>query len=98
MEVYRAQIRNTKYGDLSAYVRAVDKGYVAFLDGTEYPDVPVKQASSGDLAMTVEEAVEHLRQAMALNNITVGDVTVTDVVDVDVTGNALVVIVNDVIL
>lgn len=62
---HRTQIRNTKYGDLNVWVRDVDRGYVAFLDPTEYPEIPVAQAPAGEaLPETIEEAVEQLRRAI----------------------------------
>ncbi len=66
MESYRVTIDDTKYGSISAWVRSVDKGYVAFIDRTEYPRLPVTHASPGDpLASTVEEALEQLRRALS---------------------------------
>jgi hypothetical protein len=58
-------LKNTKYGSINAWVRSVDAGYIAFVDRVEYPGLPVTQASpGGSLAMTIEEAVEQLRQAL----------------------------------
>ncbi len=63
---YRVTIQNTKYGPINAYVKQVDTGYVAFVSGTEYPDLPVRQTPPGSspLANSVEEAVEQLRRAL----------------------------------
>ncbi len=65
MESYRVRI-DTKFGLISAWVQSVDKGYIAFIDRTEYPRLPVNHASPGDpLASSVEEAVEQLRRALS---------------------------------
>jgi hypothetical protein len=65
VETYRVQIENTKFGTVSAWVRTVDAGYLAILDGAEYPDLPLTQAPpGGPLPSTVEEAVEQLRRAL----------------------------------
>ncbi|SDY49172.1 hypothetical protein SAMN05661080_03633 [Modestobacter sp. DSM 44400] len=59
------RIDNTQFGSLMAWVRSVDEGFVAYLSGTEYPEIPLTQAPPGEpLAGSVEEAVEQLRRAL----------------------------------
>jgi hypothetical protein len=65
VERHSAQIENTKFGTLNAWVVSVDGGYKALLDGTEYPELPLTQAPpGGNLASSIDEAVEQLRRAL----------------------------------
>jgi hypothetical protein len=61
----QGRIENTKFGSLTGWVPSVNSGYLAFLDGTESPALPLTQAPpSGPLASSIEEAVEQLRRAL----------------------------------
>lgn len=62
---YRAEISNTKFGNLLGHVVEVDGGFKAILSAQEYPDLPLYQAPPGEsLATSIDEAIEQLRRAL----------------------------------
>ena len=57
-------IKTRTRGTLYVHVRSADNGYVAFFNGTQYPDLAGTQAAGSRLAETPEEALEQLRRAV----------------------------------
>jgi hypothetical protein len=66
---HRVRVDNTRQGSVSAWVKQVGDGFVAIVDGTEYPSLAGLQApAAGEpVATSVEAATEALRRALNRN-------------------------------